>query len=568
MAYENTAQRKRPQNFDDLAGQDFVSLTLRSSIANGRIAHAYLFSGPRGCGKTSTARILAKSLNCENGPTDKPCGVCASCVAVNKGTSMDVIEIDGASNTSVDNIRQIKDEVLFPPAISRYKIYIIDEVHMLSNSAFNALLKTIEEPPPYIVFIFATTELHKVPATIKSRCQHFAFRLFSVDVIVKLLEEAALDIKTNADREALLWIAKEAGGSMRDAYTLFDQILSFSDGHITKEKIKEKLGLVGSESMAEILGHCIAGRRPEALSALDTILEQGLSIEQFNADAAAYVRSLLFIKSGVEKDSLLCYPRAEFPEKLVSAFDQEKLEYMLLVLFELHRSLRYCINPRWELELVISRLCMIGDYISASRLADTIHAIQTAIKEGHAPGAAALGAELRQSLKPDTKKESNRARTEAEFMNAGIQESVVSADSGPDLSDLKEKIVGAIGRNRVVLAACLERSGQWFLDDDKIVIPCQNSYDAGAVLADSGLLAKKISEMSGRALRVEPRTLPSSAKNGSDDKYSEADADIGQNQGSYPDYDEASGWSEQNFAEQSSDPVKIVEKVFKGRRIE
>jgi DNA polymerase-3 subunit gamma/tau len=183
MSYEVTATRRRPKTFDELAGQEFVVATLKSSIETGRIAHAYLFSGPRGCGKTSAARILARSLNCEKGPTATPCGVCSNCQEISRGASLDIIEIDGASNNSVDNVRRIKDEVLFPPNSGRYKVYIIDEVHMLTNSAFNALLKTIEEPPPYIIFIFATTELHKVPATIKSRCQHLNFRLIPIENI-------------------------------------------------------------------------------------------------------------------------------------------------------------------------------------------------------------------------------------------------------------------------------------------------------------------------------------------------------------------------------------------------
>ncbi len=179
MSYEVTATRKRPQTFSELVGQEFVAATLTSSMREGRIAHAYLFPGPRGVGKTSVARILARALNCQKGPTDTPCGTCASCQEIARGSSLDVIEIDGASNTSVNDVREIRDEVLFAPHGGRYKVYIIDEVHMLSSSAFNALLKTIEEPPPYIVFVFATTEVHKVPATIRSRCQQYNFRLIS-----------------------------------------------------------------------------------------------------------------------------------------------------------------------------------------------------------------------------------------------------------------------------------------------------------------------------------------------------------------------------------------------------
>src|SRR5512136_3199405 len=206
MPYEVTATRKRPQTFAGLVGQEFVASTLTSAIRQGAIAHAYLFAGPRGVGKTSVARILAKALNCERGPTDTPCLACASCLEIARSAALDVIEIDGASNTSVNDVREIRDEVLFAPQKGRYKVYIIDEVHMLSNSAFNALLKTIEEPPPYVVFIFATTEVHKVPATIRSRCQQYNFRLISIDESVKLLESAAKEQGISSDRESLIWI--------------------------------------------------------------------------------------------------------------------------------------------------------------------------------------------------------------------------------------------------------------------------------------------------------------------------------------------------------------------------
>ncbi len=214
MAFEITASRRRPQRFSELSGQNFVVSTLMSSIRQERIAHAYLFSGPRGVGKTSAARILAKSLNCEKGITTEPCGSCPSCHEITAGSALDVIEIDGASNTSVNDIRTIKDEVLFAPNSSRYKIYIIDEVHMLSNSAFNALLKTIEEPPPYVIFIFATTEVHKVPATIRSRCQQFHFQLISLEVIKQKLQDAC-------DESAVIYEEEASSGSPKRLPALF-----------------------------------------------------------------------------------------------------------------------------------------------------------------------------------------------------------------------------------------------------------------------------------------------------------------------------------------------------------
>jgi len=584
MPYEITATRKRPQTFDDLAGQDFVSTTLRASIASGRIAHAYLFSGPRGCGKTSTARILARSLNCERGPTDKPCGVCDSCKAIARGSSLDVIEIDGASNTSVENVRQIKDEVLFPPNSSKYKIYIIDEVHMLSNSAFNALLKTIEEPPPYIVFMFATTERHKVPATIKSRCQQFNFRLFSLEVIRDLLRSAAADLNVEADDDALLWIAREATGSMRDAYTLFDQVASFSEGRITAAKIRDKLGLVGAERMGTLLTLCVAGDRRAALETLDSILASGVSVEQFASDAVSYARSLLFIASGVEKEGLLGAPRSSFPEPLVEALDAPKLERMLSGLFDLYRDMRYSVNPRWELELAVSRLCAIRDFVAPAELSRTISAMKAAISDGQAPGAASMGAALRNSVavrSEDTTARGAPADQRASVVVASVEaqpaepakaegrnaaalpdsgaESVLddgiwsedarqSSEGTVDMAVLRASMLGAVGKNRVVLSTCLERSGPWTIEGDKLVIPCQNGYDAGAVLADAGLLAKKVLEFAGRTLRIEPRAAEAAPRQAptpkSDDGDDSDDGDAG-----------------------PADPVGIVEKVFRGRRV-
>lgn len=364
MAYEVTATRRRPQLFEQLIGQEFVVATLKNAITTSQIAHAYLFTGPRGCGKTTSARLMARALNCEKGPTATPCGECAACREIARGASFDVIEIDGASNTSVNDVRQIKDEILFPPNSYRYKVYIIDEVHMLSTPAFNALLKTIEEPPPYVIFIFATTELQKVPATIKSRCQQFTFRLGSIDQIKNMLAAAASEVGIKADDEALFWIARESTGSFRDAYTLFDQVAAFSEGHITYEKIRDKLGLVGLERLNELCEDCVEGNTGSALEKIDLILQSGVSIEQLISNFADYLRSLLFIRSGIKREALLGQSVNRFSTKVLNAWNNIQLERALSMFLQLFRDVRYSLSPRFELELAVSRLCWLSKYVS------------------------------------------------------------------------------------------------------------------------------------------------------------------------------------------------------------
>ncbi|MDR0502562.1 MAG: DNA polymerase III subunit gamma/tau [Treponema sp.] len=386
--YEVTAAKYRPKTFDELAGQEFVVSTIRNSLKSGHIAHAYLFSGPRGCGKTSAARILARSLNCEKAVTDgekfsgNPCGgagadgkeaeICDNCRAISQGASMDVIEIDGASNNSVNDVRQIKDEVLFPPQSGRYKVYIIDEVHMLSGGAFNALLKTIEEPPPYIIFIFATTELHKVPATIKSRCQQFNFRLIPVETIQGILKKICVEMKIEAEDNALFWIARESTGSMRDAFTLFDQVVSFSSGSIRGGVIREKLGITGLEKLNALAETCAANDAPGAFALTDEIIGSGVAIEQFIIDLAGYYRSLLLIKNGITRESLLGYPPAFFSAKALETYDSTRLEQALDILLDCHRNTRFTVSPRFELETAVSKLTWLSRWISQSELKEAM----------------------------------------------------------------------------------------------------------------------------------------------------------------------------------------------------
>ena len=418
MAYEVTATRRRPQRFDDLVGQEFVAATLKNAIQSGKIAHAYLFSGPRGCGKTSSARILAKALNCHSGPTATPCEECTACKEITKGSSLDVIEIDGASNTSVNDIRQIKDEVLFPPNSSKYKIYIIDEVHMLSTSAFNALLKTIEEPPEYVIFIFATTELHKVPATIKSRCQQFHFRLGTVEQIKEVLAKASNELGILADDEALFWIAREATGSFRDAYTLFDQVVAFSDNHITYEKIRDKLGLVGVERLNEIAEFCVDGNSKSALEKLDEITANGVSIEQFVSNFADYLRSLLLIESGITKEALLGQNIQRFSQKVTSSWNKMMLERALSLFLQLFRDIRYSVSPRYELELAISRLCWLTSYVSVTEVKTAIEQAKALLMQGQS---------VQQNVSQQNTQQNNGFAPKSEgfshpFLNSGYQE--------------------------------------------------------------------------------------------------------------------------------------------------
>ncbi len=294
MFYLVLARKWRPQTFEEVVGQEVVVRTLKNALLKGRIAHAYLFSGPRGVGKTSTARILAKALNCAEGPTPYPCNKCQSCNEITSGTSLDVVEIDGASHTGVDNIRELKEAVSYKPMRSRYKVYIIDEVHMLSQSAFNALLKTLEEPPPHVVFVFATTEPQKVPLTVLSRCQRFEFRRIPPELIFKHLKKITEAEGIVADEKALKLLAEKADGSLRDAQSLLDQVAAYAGGEkIIEEMVKEVLGIPERWTLEKLAQSLAQGDLKEGFKIIEELYERGIPYDEFLLEFMKYLRDLL-----------------------------------------------------------------------------------------------------------------------------------------------------------------------------------------------------------------------------------------------------------------------------------
>lgn len=298
MSYVALYRKFRPDSFESVKGQEHIVTTLRNQIESDRIGHAYLFCGTRGTGKTTVAKIFARAVNCEHPVNGSPCGECATCRAIAAGVSMNVIEIDAASNNGVDNIREIVDEVAYSPTEGRYKVYIIDEVHMLSIGAFNALLKTLEEPPAYVIFILATTEAHKIPITILSRCQRYDFRRISIDTIAGRLSEIMVKEHVAVEEKALRYVAKAADGSMRDALSLLDQCIAFHFGdELTYDKVLDVLGAVDTGVFSRLLRSVLDRNVAECIALLDEIVIQGRELTQFVTDFTWYLRNLLLVKT-------------------------------------------------------------------------------------------------------------------------------------------------------------------------------------------------------------------------------------------------------------------------------
>ncbi|MBI4848288.1 MAG: DNA polymerase III subunit gamma/tau [Nitrospirae bacterium] len=360
MSYIVLARKWRPQSFDDLVGQETVVKTFKNALSSGKIVHAYLFSGPRGVGKTSSARILAKALNCLQRTDSDPCGKCESCKAITEGHSVDVFEIDGASNTGVDAVRELRETVKYAPSGGKYKIYIIDEVHMLSVPAFNALLKTLEEPPPHVVFIFATTEPKKIPATILSRCQHHSFRRVTKNRIKEQLKKITGAEQINIKEAALEMIAKAADGSMRDALTLLDQACSFSDD-ITEKELQTLLGLPDSEVISNLSEAILKGDASSSLSIIKEFTDRGSDLRQIAKELVEQFRNITIVKITQDAEDVFEFSRedAERLRGLAADVSIEELTLLLTELLRLEGEVRNAVNPRYTLELGLLRTSFV-----------------------------------------------------------------------------------------------------------------------------------------------------------------------------------------------------------------
>ncbi len=381
MPYIVSARKYRPQTFEELVGQEHIASTLRNAIVKGRVGHAYLFSGPRGIGKTSAARIFAKALNCEKGPTPEPCGSCVFCTEITEGRSLDLVEIDGASNRRIDEVRQLRENVRFVPSAARYKIYIIDEVHMLTTEAFNALLKTLEEPPEHIIFVFATTEQNKVPQTIRSRCQQFIFRRIPIPLIVEVLRRIIGDFGIEAEERALFWIAKSASGSMRDAESILDQMTSYSESTIKEADVFYVLGLPDYDIYHRFARFIAEEDFKGSCELLDRLIRGGIEVSTLASGMIEYFRNLYVLSVDESSIDLIDLPPEDVQEMkvLLPRFRRNDIGNILSLLSKTFLDVRNSELGRELFEITMIKMVRFRDIIEPAQLAGRLEELRTEV---------------------------------------------------------------------------------------------------------------------------------------------------------------------------------------------
>ena len=471
MSYTALYRKFRPDTFADVKGQDHIVTTLKNQLKANRIGHAYLFTGTRGTGKTTVAKIFARTVNCENPSEDGPCGECKSCRAIAAGASMNVIEIDAASNNGVDNIREIVEEVSYSPAEGKYKVYIIDEVHMLSIGAFNALLKTLEEPPSYVIFILATTEVHKLPVTILSRCQRYDFKRISIETITDRMRQLTDAEQVQAQDKALRYIAKAADGSMRDALSLLDQCIAFHLGQeLTYDKVLDVLGAVDTEVFSRLLRSVLDRDVLGCIQLLEEIVMQGRELTQFVTDFTWYLRNLMLVQASDNLEDVIDMSTDNLKrlKEEAQAADMDRVVRYIRIFSELSGQIRYASQKRILVEIALIKLCRPQMEEDREAILDRIRQVEERVENG-VPAAVALGEGMRSETKAGTMQKPQLPKAVPEEVQQIVARwpSVVGSAENPMRIYLKNVKLSLGGDNKLMVVVEDGMASDYFLQHEE-----------------------------------------------------------------------------------------------------
>jgi len=493
MSYLVLARRYRPQTFEQVVGQDHVTNTLRNAIRADRVAHALLFAGPRGVGKTSVARIMAKAMNCQDGPTPSPCDACQSCKEITEGIALDVFEIDGASNRGINEIRELRENIKYMPGHSRFKVYIIDEVHMLTAEAFNALLKTLEEPPAHVLFLFATTEAHRIPVTILSRCQRHNFKRIGLEDMVGALERVCQELSFHIGEESLRLLAREAGGSMRDALSLLDQVMAYSEGEVTEDQVLDSLGAIDGKVIFDLSSALLAGNVVGALNLLEELYNYGHDLKRLYRQMLDHFRHLLLVKMGQTAPPLVDVPAHEMilMKRQVEAISLESINEFFAALFKGEAGIRLSAQPKLALEALLIKLAQFKHLISFDEIVHKLDGLTKRLEERCSPS--------------EQTRAHARPKQEAPRVSGGNELSSEARTPSDDLGETWQQLLSSLHQHCQSLVPSLEKAMLSKVAEDFVEICVRGNSFYTARLRDkksTAAIQKVCSQFFGRNMTI------------------------------------------------------------------